>query len=46
MRATTFHEFGRALIARGRDATDVPLSTMFGPNVLKRSKVWTDEAPS
>ena len=34
---------GRALIGRGRDATDVPLSTTFGPNVLKSFKVWTDE---
>ena len=24
----------------------VPLSTIFGPNVLKRFKVWTDGAPS
>ncbi len=35
---------GRVLIGRGRDATDVPLSTTFGPNVLKSFKVWTDEA--
>jgi hypothetical protein len=34
------------LIGRGRDATDVPLSTTFGPNFLKSFKVWTDEAPS
>ena len=34
---------GRVLIARGRDAADVPLSNAFGPNVLKRFKVWTDE---
>ena len=40
---------GRILIGRGRDATDVPLSTTFGPNVLKNFQVWTDEvvdAPS
>ena len=37
---------GRVLIGRGRDATDVPLSTTFGPNVLKSFKVWTDEVQS
>jgi transglutaminase-like putative cysteine protease len=35
---------GRVLIGRGRDATDVPLSNTFGPNILKSFKVWTDEA--
>lgn len=34
---------GRVLIARGRDAADVPLSTTFGPNTLKSFRVWTDE---
>jgi len=34
---------GHLLIARGRDATDVPISNVFGPNVLKSFKVWTDE---
>src|SRR5450755_1789456 len=34
---------GRVLIARGRDATDVPISNTFGPNTLKSFKVWTDE---
>lgn len=34
---------GRVLIARGRDAADVPLSNAFGPNVLKGFRVWTDE---
>ena len=34
---------GRVLIAQGRDAADVSLSTTFGPNVLKSFKVWTDE---
>jgi transglutaminase-like putative cysteine protease len=34
---------GRVLIARGRDAADVAISTAFGPNVLKSFKVWTDE---
>jgi transglutaminase-like putative cysteine protease len=27
---------GRVLIARGRDAADVAISTTFGPNTLKR----------
>jgi transglutaminase-like putative cysteine protease len=34
---------GRILIARGRDAADVAISTTFGPNTLKSFKVWTDE---
>jgi transglutaminase-like putative cysteine protease len=34
---------GRVLMARGRDATDVALSTAFGPNTLSSFKVWTDE---
>jgi transglutaminase-like putative cysteine protease len=34
---------GRLLIARGRDAADVAISTTFGPNTLKSFKVWTDE---
>jgi transglutaminase-like putative cysteine protease len=34
---------GRVLIARGRDAADVPISTTFGPNSLKQFKVITDE---
>lgn len=34
---------GRVLIAQGRDAADVPISNTFGPNELKRFKVWTDE---
>jgi len=33
---------GRVLIAHGRDACDVPLSSTFGPNTLERFKVWTD----
>ena len=33
----------RILMARGRDAADVPLSTTFGPNTLANFKVWTDE---
>ncbi len=34
---------GRVLIAHGRDACDVALSSTFGPNTLQRFKVWTDE---
>jgi transglutaminase-like putative cysteine protease len=34
---------GRVLIARGRDAADVPLSNVFGPTTLKSFRVWTDE---
>lgn len=34
---------GRVLIARGRDASDVAISSTFGPNVLAGFKVWTDE---
>ncbi|WP_395539767.1 transglutaminase family protein [Neotabrizicola sp. sgz301269] len=36
---------GRVVVARGRDATDVPLINSFGPHVLQRFKVWTDEVP-
>ena len=34
---------GRVLIARGRDAVDVAISTTFGPNMLRGFTVWTDE---
>jgi transglutaminase-like putative cysteine protease len=34
---------GRVLIARGRDAGDVALTTSFGPSTLESFKVWTDE---
>ena len=34
---------GRVLIARGRDAADVAISTTFGPNTLRGFRVWTDE---
>ena len=34
---------GRVLIARGRDAADVALTTTFGPNTLSGFRVWTDE---
>jgi len=34
---------GRILIARGRDAADVAISTAFGANTLESFKVWTDQ---
>ncbi|MEA2708156.1 MAG: hypothetical protein QOF78_757 [Phycisphaerales bacterium] len=34
---------GRVLMARGRDATDVALTTSFGPAKLERFKVWTEQ---
>jgi transglutaminase-like putative cysteine protease len=34
---------GRIVIARGRDATDVAISTSFGPSTLTGFKVVTDE---
>ncbi len=34
---------GRIMIARGRDAGDVAISTAFGSLALKVFKVWTDE---
>jgi len=37
---------GRVLIARGRDAADVAITTTFGPNTLKSFRVWTDEIAS
>ena len=36
---------GRILMARGRDAGDVAITTTFGPNVLRRFDVWTEEVP-
>jgi transglutaminase-like putative cysteine protease len=33
----------RILMARGRDATDVAISTTFGPAKLEKFTVWTDE---
>jgi transglutaminase-like putative cysteine protease len=36
---------GRILIARGRDAADVALTTSFGPSTLDSFRVWTDEIP-
>jgi transglutaminase-like putative cysteine protease len=37
---------GRVLMARGRDAADVALTTTFGMNTLESFKVWTDEVRS
>jgi transglutaminase-like putative cysteine protease len=37
---------GRVLMARGRDAADVALTTTFGPNTLESFRVWTDEVPA
>lgn len=34
---------GYILLAQGRDATDVPISNVFGPNTLKSFEVWTHE---
>lgn len=34
---------GRVVIARGRDAADVAISTAFGPNTLQSFRVWTDQ---
>jgi transglutaminase-like putative cysteine protease len=37
---------GRVLMARGRDACDVALTSTFGPNTLQRFTVWSDEVQS
>jgi transglutaminase-like putative cysteine protease len=37
---------GRILIARGRDATDVAITTLFGPSELVGFKVVTEEVPT
>ena len=34
---------GRVLMARGRDAVDVALTTSFGNTNLTEFSVWTDE---
>lgn len=34
---------GRIVIARGRDAADVPLINSFGPHTLEEFTVWADE---
>ncbi len=37
---------GRILMARGRDASDVAITTTFGPNTLESFQVWTEEIPA
>jgi transglutaminase-like putative cysteine protease len=37
---------GRVLVARGRDATDIALSNVFGPTLLTEFRVWTEEVAS
>lgn len=37
---------GRVLIARGRDAADVPLTHSFGATTLVNLSVWIDEIPN
>lgn len=37
---------GYTMIAQGRDATDVPISNVFGPNELTGFSVWADEVPA
>ncbi len=34
---------GRVLMATGRDAADVALTTLFGQNILTKFHVWTDQ---
>ncbi len=34
---------GRIVVARGRDATDVPLVHSYGPHALSKFEVWTYE---
>jgi transglutaminase-like putative cysteine protease len=34
---------GRIVVARGRDAADIPLIMSFGPHLLKSFRVWTYE---
>jgi transglutaminase-like putative cysteine protease len=36
---------GRVLMARGRDAVDVAITTSFGPTYLEKFVVYTDEIP-
>ncbi|MBC2860359.1 transglutaminase family protein [Stappia sp. 28M-7] len=37
---------GRIVVARGRDAADVPLINSFGPHILKDFRVWAYEEPT
>jgi transglutaminase-like putative cysteine protease len=36
---------GRIVMAYGRDAADVALTNSFGPHILTKFEVWTDEIP-
>ncbi|GLS19768.1 transglutaminase [Labrys miyagiensis] len=36
---------GRILVARGRDAMDIPMLQSFGPHILRRFEVTTEEVP-
>jgi transglutaminase-like putative cysteine protease len=36
---------GRILVARGRDAMDIPMLQSFGPHFLRRFEVTTEEVP-
>lgn len=38
------HMYGRVLIARGRDAADVPITNSFGGHTLTGFEVWIDES--
>ncbi len=38
--------YARFLVARGRDAADVPLTQTFGPATMTGFEVWTDEIPN
>lgn len=37
---------GRVVLARGRDAADIPLINSFGPHVLTAFRVWSYEVPA
>lgn len=37
---------GRIVVARGRDAADIPLINSFGPHILKEFRVWAYEEPA
>ena len=44
--AQQFPRIGRIVVARGRDAADIPLINSFGPHILKSFRVWTYEVDS
>jgi len=37
---------GRILVARRRDATDIPMVHTFGPHILQRLEMITEEVPA